>query len=81
MKKLLYTLLFSFALFINACETNKVSKIGEGVKVIGKCCKELSGANQKASSTLKEENKTPESNHNVTSILPAYFWDTKSMIW
>lgn len=81
MKKLLYILLVFSALFINACETNNVSKIGEGVKAVGKCCKELSGVNSKASNASKEENKTSDSNHNVSYILPASFWDTKSMIW
>lgn len=78
MKKLLYTLFLFSALFINSCETNSVSKLSRGVKVIRKCCKELAGHSRKSADVLKEENQT---RHNVSSVLPAYFWDTKSMIW
>lgn len=81
MKKLLYTLFLICTAFISACETNNVSKIRKEVKIIGKCCKELSGDHDDTGRVQKEEKKAPEPSHNVSSILPAYFWDTKCMIW
>ncbi len=81
MKKLLHTLFLFCTLFVGACETKNVSKIRAEVKVIGKCCKELVVGNNKSARANKKENKTEEPNKNVSSILPAYFWDTKSMIW
>ncbi len=81
MKKLLHTLFLFCTLFMGACETKNVSKIRAEVKVIGKCCKELAAGNHNASKAHKEENETAEPDKNVSSILPAYFWDTKSMIW
>lgn len=80
MKKLLYILFLFCALFIGAYKTNHVSKISRGAKVIGRCCKELSAGDRKSGGVLKAESETAEPNHNVSSILPAYFWDTKSMI-
>lgn len=82
MKKLLYTWFLFFALFDTACETNNVSKLKTGVKVIGKCCKELSADDSRSVGLLKEAREKADRNRsNVSSILPSYFWDTKSMIW
>lgn len=81
MKKLPYPLFLFCALFVNACETNNVRKTGEGVKMSGKSCNEVAGNSRKASNALKKENKAKERDHNVSAILPAYSWDTKSMIW
>ncbi len=81
MKKLLYTWFLFLTLFFISCETNNVSKLKTGVKVIRKCCKELSAGNPKSVGLLKEGDKKADPDHNVTSILPSYFWDTKSMIW
>lgn len=52
-----------------------------GVKVIGKCCKELVSDSDKSSAIQRAVKETAEPDANVSSILPAYFWDTKSMIW
>ncbi len=81
MKKLLYMLFLTDTLFIGACETNNVSKISKGAKVIGRCCKELSAAGRKSGILPKEENETAKSHDNLSPVLPAYFWDTKSTIW
>jgi hypothetical protein len=80
MKKLLYMLFLISTLFTWACETNSVSKITKGAKVIGRCCKELSAAG-KSGILLKEENATAKPHDNLSPVLPAYFWDTKSTIW
>jgi hypothetical protein len=81
MKKLHYTFVLSCTLFVSECEPKSVSKINKGVKVIGKCCKELSAGKQKHADALKEEEGKLDTDHNVSSILPSYFWDAKSMIW
>ena len=81
MKKLLYTWFLFLALFDTACETNNVSKLKTGVKVIRKCCKELSADDPRSVGLLKEAKGKADPNRNVSSILPSYFWDTKNMIW
>ena len=81
MKKLLYTWFLFLTLFDTACETNNVSKLKTGVKVIHKCCKELSANDRRSVGVLKEADEKADPNRNVSSILPSYFWDTKSMIW
>lgn len=68
-------------LFLAACETNNVSKLKTGVKVIRKCCKELSAGEPRSVGVFKEGDQKADSDYNVISILPSYFWDTKSMIW
>lgn len=65
------------ALSISACKTDNVSKITEGVKVIRKCCEKLSQGKSRQNS---KEYENEESKSKVSSILPAYFWDTKMMI-
>lgn len=81
MKKLRYTWFLFLTLFLAACETNNVSKLKTGVEVIRKCCKELSAGKARAGGALKEGDEKSDPDYNVTSILPSYFWDTKSMIW
>ncbi len=76
MKKLLHICILFCALFVTACETNSV-----GVKAIRKCCKELSADDPRSAGVLKGEDVKADTNHNVSSILPSYFWDTKSLIW
>ena len=80
MKKLPYTWFLFLTLFVTACETNSVSKLKTRVKAIHECCKELS-ANDPRSVGLKEADEKANTNRNVSSILPTYFWDTKNMIW
>ncbi len=68
------------ALFISACKTDNVTKITEGVKVISKCCEKLSEVKSKNALHV-DQDKTAELSQKVSSILPAYFWDSKMMIW
>ena len=81
MKKLPYTWFLFLTLFDTACETNNVSKLKTGVNVIRKCCKELSANDPRSVGGLQRANEKANNNRNVSSILPTYFWDTKSMIW
>ena len=81
MKKLPYTWFLFLTLFVAACETNSVSKLKMRVKAIRKCCKELSADGGRSAGGLKQGDEKANTNRNVSSILPTYFWDTKSMIW
>lgn len=79
MKKHLLSLFLVCSLYMCACKSDKVSKISKGAKVIGRCCAEL--AADSPGKAIKGKAKTPENAHEVSSVLPAYFWDTKSMNW
>lgn len=81
MKKLPYTWCLFLTLFVTACETNSVSKLKTRVKAIRKCCKELTANAHRSVGGLKGADEKANTNRNVSSILPTYFWDTKSMIW
>ena len=81
MKKLPYTWFLFLTLFGTGCETNNVSKLRTGVKAMRKCCKELSANDPRSVGGLKRVDEKAAANRNVSSILPTYFWDTKSMIW
>lgn len=81
MKKLPYTWFLFLTLFGTACETNSVSKLKMRVKALRKCCKELSADDRRSVGGLKQADEKANTNRYVSSILPTYFWDTKSMIW
>ena len=73
MKKLLFALLF----FTYACDTNHVSNISDRVKSVDDCFENATTV--KKTGTAVKEVKS-ESDNNISSVLPAFFWDTKSMI-
>jgi hypothetical protein len=73
MKKLPYTLFLFFTLLITSCGKSNGSKMPLGLKVITKCCRELSEHRSKSTEADK--------NNNETTIYPASFWDIKSMFW
>ncbi len=76
MKKLLYIFfLLSFLCIYFRSETNNVSKANEQLPAVSKCSERPGG-------TFKDgKDGTTKSNRNASSILPAYFWDTKMMTW
>lgn len=80
MKKLTIILLIAFTFILGSCRLGNLSNIHDsGVKVIGKCCKNIS---TKMSCTFIEmETKEVQENKTSTSLLPIYTWDSKQMLW
>lgn len=83
MKKLLYIFfLLSFLFIYFPTETSNISTITAGLPVVSKCYKRLPGVESRPGNGFKNDRyETQKVNRNVSSILPAYFWDTKMMTW
>lgn len=82
MKKLIYLLLLPSFLMIGSCHSTGISNITSGVKVIGKCCKNLSLTEGKTNAaSIDDEEKTNSENNKNFSLLPVNSWDGKMMLW
>jgi hypothetical protein len=81
MKKLLYIFFLSGFLFMYFSTTpSKVSKIKSGWKLV-KSSANIPGEHKSEGLSKKDESEKQKSPTNVSSILPAYFWDTKMITW
>ena len=81
MKKLLYISLVFLSFSTVSCSSDNLGTITTGVKVITKCCTEISNVAASAKCKLTETSETSESsNQNSNQLLLTNTWDTKMMI-
>ena len=80
MKRILIISIFLGSV-LTSCHSDTISNIDSGVKVITKCCKEISVVGSKGCKFIESNEKISEENTNSKGLLPTYSWDAKQMLW
>ena len=79
MKKYIFFILV--VSFLTSCQSDTISNIDSGVKVISNCCKDISNAGAEGCTLLKQDDKKSDETPASTNLFPAYSWDAKQMFW